>query len=166
VCAADEIVLVLAQYAIALEKFRSDHVALVNGQWRWSVDDSVISTTIPNNHVARRHGKSKTINRPPRAMSYLKRFALAEPMLDSIYGEMKELSKKSPDGPLNKLKVKMINRVLTDLKAALGNEPSAVYLDFFGRRGASIEQRRVLILSQYSAACARFRSNNHLALEG
>ena len=56
-------------------------------------------------------------------------FELAEPMLTFLYREMKELSKKSPDGTLNALKVKMINRVLGNLKTALEHEPSTAYLD-------------------------------------
>ena len=43
-------------------------------------------------------------------------------MLVSIYSEMKEFAKKKPDEPLNKFKVKMINRVLEQIKEIIKNE--------------------------------------------
>lgn len=83
-------------------------------------------------------------------------FELVEPMLDSLYREMKELSKKSPDGTLNSLKVKMINRVLADVKAALGNELSTGYLDLLEDEKLPSNSDVVLILSRYNAAAGRF----------
>lgn len=53
-----DVVLMLAQYAISLETFRSDNVSFEEHAWRWMVSDGVvITTTIPKNQVARRHDK-------------------------------------------------------------------------------------------------------------
>jgi hypothetical protein len=88
----------------------------------------------------------------------VRQFDLAAPMLDSLYREMKELSKKSPDGILNALKVRMINRVLTDLRTALGSEPSTAYLDLLEDEKLPSNSDVVLVLSQYDAAATSFRS--------
>ena len=87
----------------------------------------------------------------------VRQFELVESMLDSLYREMKELSKKSPDGTLNSLKVKMINRVMADLKTVLGSEPSVGYLDLLEDEKLPSNSDVVLILSQYDAAVTRFR---------
>jgi len=40
----------------------------------------------------------------------VEQFKMLSELLDSIYLEMKEFSKKKPDEPLNKFKVKNVNR--------------------------------------------------------
>lgn len=69
---------------------------------------------------------------------------------------MKELSKKAPDGRLNTVKVKMINRVLADVKTALSDEPTMAYLDLLEDETLPSNSDVVLILGQYTAAAHQF----------
>jgi hypothetical protein len=53
-----DVVLMLSQYAIALEKFRDDNISFIQNSWQWLVSDgAVIGTTMPKNQVARRRDK-------------------------------------------------------------------------------------------------------------
>ena len=54
----------------------------------------------------------------------INKYEMLEKLLGSIYEEMKEFSKKKPDEPLNKFKVKNINRVLEQIKEIMKNEPT------------------------------------------
>ena len=53
-----DVVLMLAQYAIALEAFRGDNISYVQNDWQWVVSDGLVfTTTTPTNKVARRRDK-------------------------------------------------------------------------------------------------------------
>ncbi len=81
------------------------------------------------------------------------------PLLESLYQEIQTLSKKKPDGTLNQNKVKLINRLLIDIKTTLSNEPDDKYLDLLNDEDLPQYSDVVLILSQYSAAMKRFKEN-------
>ena len=85
------------------------------------------------------------------------KFDLSATMLEALFAEMKELSKKVPDGRLNAVKVKMINRVLTDVRTALSDEPTIAYLDLLDDEMLPSNSDVVLILGQYSAAARQFK---------
>jgi hypothetical protein len=51
------------------------------------------------------------------------------PMLDAAHREMTELSKKKQDGVVNKLKITMINRLLSELGKVIENDPSHTFVD-------------------------------------
>ena len=57
------------------------------------------------------------------------KFEMLNELISSIYIEMKEFSKKKPDDALNAFKVKNVNRVLTQLKDFLINQPTVSFLD-------------------------------------
>jgi len=83
------------------------------------------------------------------------------PLLRAMYREIQELSKKKPDGTLNTNKVKLINRLLSDIKDMLSNEPDSKYLDMIDDQDLPQYSDVVLILSQYSAAVGRFEDRYH-----
>jgi hypothetical protein len=51
-------------------------------------------------------------------------YELLTPMLESLYCEMSELSKKKQEGILNKLKIRQINRILEKIESVLDGDPS------------------------------------------
>lgn len=85
------------------------------------------------------------------------KFEMLSPMLTSMHNEMKELSKKKQDGIVSPLKVKMINRILEDIKEILSSDPSVSYLDLLDEETLPQNSDAVLILGQFNAAMAQFR---------
>lgn len=83
-------------------------------------------------------------------------YEMLHPMLDKIAFEVRELSKKKQDGALNELKAKMINRVLTQIKDLLKNEPSVQFLDLLDTDTLPTNSDAILIISQYAAALSAF----------
>ena len=79
------------------------------------------------------------------------------PLLESMREEYSELSKKKPDGTLNKLKVHGVNRLLTDLKELLKNETIIRYLDLLSDDDLPQYSDVTIILSQYVAAMKSFK---------
>jgi hypothetical protein len=79
------------------------------------------------------------------------------PLLNAMYGEIQELSKKKPEATLNSNKVKLINRLLADIKEMLSNEPDSKYLDMIHDQDLPQYSDVVLILSQYSTAMGQFK---------
>lgn len=79
------------------------------------------------------------------------------PLLSAMREEYSELSKKKPDGTLNKLKVYGVNRLLTDLKELLKNETVIRYLDLLSDDDLPQYSDVTIILSQYVAAMHSFR---------
>jgi hypothetical protein len=55
------------------------------------------------------------------------------PLLDALYQEVQSLSKKKPDATLSASKVKLINRLLEDVRKVLDGEPAFKYLDLLDR---------------------------------
>lgn len=86
-------------------------------------------------------------------------FKILSPMLNSIFVEMKEFSKKIPNDKLNELKVKMINRILVEIKNLLNTEPSILFLDLLDDDTLPSNSDTVLILAQYKTALENFRSS-------
>jgi len=89
-------------------------------------------------------------------------YKMLHPMLDRIANEVRELSKKKPDAALNELKVKMINRVLTQIKALLKNELTIEFLDLLDTDALPTNSDAILIISQYSAALSAFKDKYHI----
>jgi hypothetical protein len=79
------------------------------------------------------------------------------PLLNAMYTEIQELSKKKPEATLNQSKVKLINRLLADVKELLSDEPDVKYLDLLDDESLPQFSDVVLMLSQYSAALRGFR---------
>jgi hypothetical protein len=83
-------------------------------------------------------------------------YEMLKPMLDKIAYEVRELSRKKQDNALNVLKVKMINRVLTQIKNLLKNESSIQFLDLLDTDTLPTNSDAILIISQYDAALSAF----------
>lgn len=84
---------------------------------------------------------------------------ILSPMLKSFLEEMKEFSKKNPNDKLNELKIKLINKILTQIKELLKNEPSVLYLDILDDETLPSNSDTVLILTQYKSALENFKFN-------
>src|SRR5689334_11746891 len=82
---------------------------------------------------------------------------MVSPILTSLAREMRELSKKKQDGLLSTLKVTQINRVLVDLKGALGQDPSIRYLDLLDEDTLPQNSDAVIVLAQWEAAIGQYK---------
>lgn len=108
---------------------------------------------------------SKKKNSFPTRTEVIK-YRMLDALLDSIYTEMKEFSKKKPDEPLNKFKVKTLNRVLEQVKDLQKNEPTIEFLDLLDDETLPTNSDAILIISQFTAAMSRFRSKYHYGSSG
>ena len=75
-------------------------------------------------------------------------YGLLFPLLTGIYKEMQELSKKKPDTPLNRFKVKSINRILEPSKELLKEENMYPFLDILDVDDIPTNSDVILILSK------------------
>jgi hypothetical protein len=103
----------------------------------------------------------KEINQQLPSDTEASKFEMLEKLLASIYGEMKEFSKKKPDEPLNKFKIKNINRVLEPIKDILKNEPSNEFLDLLDEESLPSYSDCILIIGQFNSAMHQFYSRYH-----
>lgn len=83
------------------------------------------------------------------------------PLVRAMHSEFQELSKKKPDGALNKGKVQIANRLLKDILAILEGEPSSGYLDLLDEETLPQNSDVSLMLSQYCAALDTFHGKYH-----
>lgn len=70
--------------------------------------------------------------------------------------EVRELSKKKPDSTLSASKVKIINRVLEDLKSFLEIEPEGKFLDLLDDSNLPQTSDAVLIMVQFETVLKAF----------
>lgn len=92
----------------------------------------------------------------------IQKFEMLDRLIDSIYHEMKEFSKKKPDEPLNKFKVKNINRIIEPIKEILKDEPTSEFLDFLDDETLPSNSDAILIIGQFQASMKRFHSKYYL----
>lgn len=88
-------------------------------------------------------------------------FQLLSPLLDSLYDEVKDLSKKDANTVLNPLKIKMINRILNEVRTVLGSDPVVAFLDVLAEDALPLTSDAVLILSHFKAAMEQFKEKHH-----
>jgi hypothetical protein len=88
-------------------------------------------------------------------------FLKLRPLLKSAINEVKEFSKKKPDGVMSSLKVRLLNRLLEQLKSAMAAGPATEYLDLLDEESLPDYSDAVLILSQYDAAMGSFSGRFH-----
>ena len=86
----------------------------------------------------------------------VQQYTLLNPLLQGLYNEFQELSKKKPESPLNTNKIKMVNRILEPIKEILKNEPSLDYLDILDIDDVPTNSDVILILSHYLKAMKMF----------
>ena len=80
-----------------------------------------------------------------------------QPLLNSMFQEFQELSKRKPDGALNKRKVEIVNRLLCDIHGILEGESTSAYLDLLDEDDLPQNSDVVLILGQTVAAMKTFK---------
>ncbi len=78
------------------------------------------------------------------------------PLLNSMFNEFKDLSKKKPDGAVSKGKINIVNRLLSKCKAILKDELSYEFLDLLNEDDVPQYSDIVLVLSQWEAAMEQF----------
>jgi hypothetical protein len=87
-------------------------------------------------------------------------FEKLEQQVHSFLADVSELSKKRPNDPLNKFKLKFINTALTRLNKILKSERPFANFSEFDLDDLPSNSDVVLLLSQYAAALHRFRVEN------
>ena len=78
-------------------------------------------------------------------------------IFSGLIKEIRELSKKKPDAVMSKGKVKIINRVLGDLKSLLEVEPEGKFLDLLDDGDLPQTSDAVLVMVQYETALSAFK---------
>lgn len=79
--------------------------------------------------------------------------------------EIRELSKKKPEALMSKGKVKIINRVLEDLKEVMADEPEEKFLDLLDDEDLPQNSDAVLIMVQYEKAVLKFPKRYYRSLK-
>jgi hypothetical protein len=82
------------------------------------------------------------------------------PQLFALQTELRELSKKKPDGTLSKAKVALINRVLADIKQPFQKECGGKYLELLDDETLPQYSDVVLIIAQYATVLTQFRERH------
>jgi len=85
-------------------------------------------------------------------------YSASNPIFGGILKEIRELSKKKPDATMSEGKVKIVNRVLNDLKSILESEPEGKYLDLLSDETLPQVSDAVLIMVQFETALICFAS--------
>jgi hypothetical protein len=97
-------------------------------------------------------------NQPTNADA--EKFEMLFPILSAVLNEIKELSKKKQDEALNKLKVGMANKILTQVKALLANDPTVQFLDLLDEVTIPTNSDAVLIIAQFKAAMEQYKDKH------
>lgn len=84
-------------------------------------------------------------------------FEMLNELLDSVYTEMKEFSKKKPDDAINTFKVKSVNRILEKIKIFLKDQPTVKFLDVLDTDTLPSNSDAILIIGQFKASMDNFR---------
>lgn len=82
-------------------------------------------------------------------------------MLDSALAEMREFAKKKQDGIVSELKIKILNRLLGEMREILAKEESVTYLDLLSEEQLPQNSDAVLVLGQFRAAMNDFSKHHH-----
>lgn len=88
------------------------------------------------------------------------------PLLEAMYSEFKELSKKKPDSAVSKSKIKITNRLLEKVRTVLEDSTSIEFLDLLDEDDIPQVSDVTLILSQYVASMEAFRKRHYGYYEG
>ncbi|WP_428826758.1 hypothetical protein ACLIKD_00715 [Azonexus sp. IMCC34842] len=84
-------------------------------------------------------------------------YTSSAPIFEGLLKEVRELSKKKPEATMSAGKVKLINRVLTDLLTILKDEPAGKYLDELDDDALPQMSDAVLTMVQFETALTSFR---------
>ena len=86
-------------------------------------------------------------------------------IFSGLIREVRELSKKKPDATMSAGKVKIVNRVLTDLKGILENDPEGKFLDLLDDDSLPQTSDAVLVMVQYETALNAFKDRYFKTVE-
>jgi hypothetical protein len=75
-----------------------------------------------------------------------------------MHSEFQDLSRKKPDGAVNKGKIVIVNRLLKDSLTILEGEPQRQFLDLLEEDDLPQNSDVVLVLSQYCEAMDQFHN--------
>lgn len=87
-------------------------------------------------------------------------------IFEALLAEVKELSKKKPDATMNAGKVKIVNRVLSNLLTVLDGQPDAKYLEALDDDDLPQVSDAVLVMVQFKSALDSFKSRYHKNVPG
>ena len=102
-----------------------------------------------------------TVANPPTERQ-IATFQRLRPMLQAAHHEMSELSKKKPDGIVNDLKIRVINRLLIELRKLLENDPSRDFIELLDEESLPNNSDVVMQLSQWQSALAQYADRFYL----
>ena len=105
--------------------------------------------------------KTKNIETQLPTSDQVEKFEMLYPMVSSCLNEIRELSKKKPDEPLNKFKVWTINKRLEQVKLILSNEPTFEFLELLDEETLPSNSDAGLLISQFIAMMEYFKSKYH-----
>jgi hypothetical protein len=89
---------------------------------------------------------------------FVKTYLATNDIFCGLIKEIRELSKKKPDAIMSKGKVKIINRVLEDMKNILEIEPEGKFLDLLDDDELPQTSDAVLVMVQYETALRAFKN--------
>jgi hypothetical protein len=122
-------------------------------------------------HILRQRNQSSTTDKGRKEMKKPKddpthvtteaavdTYTSASPIFQGLLNEVRELSRKKPDATMSAAKVKLINRVLTDLLGFLKPEPEGKYLEELDSETLPQVSDALLVMVQFDTALEKFRS--------
>lgn len=107
-----------------------------------------------NNSIEKKTGPS-SINLPSEEQ--VEKFERLYGLLSHIASDMDGFAKKKPDGAMNKLKVKMINKILTQIKEFFISDPIVEFLEVLDEDVLPTNSDTVLILGQFKSTMEQFK---------
>lgn len=91
-------------------------------------------------------------------------FEASSGVFHGLLAEMRELSKKKPDATLSKSKVRILNRILTDIRGILREEPEGKYLELLDDDDLPQNSDAVLVMVQFETALRGFERRYKVGL--
>ncbi len=85
-------------------------------------------------------------------------YTSASTIFQGLLKEVRELSRKKPDATMSPAKVKLINRVLTDLLGFLKEEPEGKYLEELDNETLPQVSDALLVMVQFDTALTKFKN--------
>ena len=95
-----------------------------------------------------------------KKISQVDKYEMLYPVLNTLQLSINELSKKKPDGAMNKLKVQMANKILSQAKELLSDEPEVQFLEILDDEILPSYSDSLLIISQYKTVMDKFKQRN------
>jgi hypothetical protein len=95
----------------------------------------------------------------------VQQFEMIYPMIVADLNELRELSKKKPDGLLNTLKVKTINKKLEKIKSLLLSEPTTEFLELLDEDTLPSNSDAVFLVIQFKTALEQYKSKYYVKVD-